>query len=197
MSGSRRLLGLLALAPCALGVLSACSDDQPSGEPAGSSTTTATSTTTSSSIPDATAEEPPTGQSGEDEGLGDTLVYVADLARPDDSGRAAEPAGRVEIRPEGARTLCFDVAADGLGRAIEAVHLQPGRGDGPVVAVDPPAATTDDPATWHDVCVDVDPAVFDALATDPGRFTVDVSGGGEALVGQLRPATIFDLQLSR
>ena len=51
--------------------------------------------------------------------------------------------------------------------------------------------------TWHDVCVDVEPAVFDALATDPGRFTVDVSGGGEVLVGQLRPATIFDLQLSR
>ena len=115
----------------------------------------------------------------------------------DGSGPADEPGGRVEIRPEGEHTLCFDVAADGLGSAIESVHLRTGPSDGPAVAVDPPASTPSDPGTWHDVCVDVDSTVFDSLATDPSRFTVDVSGSDtDALVGQLRPATIFDLRLS-
>ena len=194
MSGSRRLLGLLALAPLALGALGACSDDQPTGEPAGS--TAATPSTSASSVPDATAEEPPADQSAEDEGLGDTLVYVADVAPRDDSGRAAEPAGRVEIRPAATPTLCFDVAAEGLGAAIEAVDLRPGTDGDSVVDVHAPADAANEPDGWRDVCIDVDPAVFDSLATDPGRFTVDVAGGGATLVGQLRPATIFDLTLS-
>ena len=174
-------------------------DDAPAGDDDGGGGGAATTT-----VPDAAAEDPPADAGGEDEGLGDQQVFVADLSGdaevpgPGDAGAT----GRAEIEDGDDGRICVDMVADGLDSGVTAAHIhegEAGASGGPVVTIGDPSATEGATARWTDVCVPVEADVRDRIAADPSAFYVNVHTPAfpdGAVRGQLQAATIFDLTLS-
>ncbi len=210
MSGLPRALGLVALGVVVLGT-PACSrggsdraTSPPSSSDSGSTGTTVAGDPADTTATDAAAEAPPSDQVGEDDGLDDSLVFVADLdgAGPVPGPGDPDAVARVEIVSDPSGALCFDVSATGLGSEATVADVHRGRegeiGDA-VVSAGAPTSSVDGTDTWTHACATADAEVVDELNTDPGAFyadihTVDFEAG--AIRAQLRPATIFDLRLS-
>lgn len=161
------------------------------------------STTTTSTVPDAGAEDAPGESGGEEEGLGDAFVYVAEL-----SGGAEVPgpgddagSGRAELRSSD-DGLCLDMVARGLDSEVADAHIHEapaGQSGGVVIPIGPPTAADGDTDTWTEVCVPVDDELVHRFEVDASQFYVNVhtsSFPDGAVRGQLDYATIFDLELS-
>jgi hypothetical protein len=159
---------------------------------------------TTATVPDAEAEPPPEGAGGEDEGMGDSLVLVAELSGEAEVPGPGDPAGtgRTEIETDVDGDLCFDMVATGLGSEVTDAHIHEGAAavsGGVVIPIGPPTATEGDTDTWTDVCVDVDDAIVERITADPSAFYANVHTaqfGAGAIRGQLQQASIFDLELS-
>lgn len=155
-------------------------------------------------VPDAEAEDPPGQSGGEDEGLGDTTVFVADLSGVTEVPGPGDAAGtgRVEARPADDGRWCFDMVAEGLHGAVADAHIHEGAAGASgdvVIEIGGPTSVEGDVDTWTDVCVAVDVFVEERLLSDPATFyanvhTADFPDG--AIRGQLEEASIFDLTLS-
>lgn len=160
--------------------------------------------TTTSTVVDATAEEPPAASGGQDEGLGDPVVFTADLVGDTEIPGPGSPkaAGRVEIESDVNGDLCFDMVVDDLDAVVVGAHIHqaPAGASGEVVIpIGDPTSTSDGAATWSDVCIDVDDALVQQMSQDPSAFYANVhteTYGDGAVRGQLQSATIFDLTLS-
>ena len=216
-------LRTVAVGAALLAGIAACGDDD-SGDPSAVETTTTTTpetttlettTTTSATAepdettttpaPDVPAEDdPPVDDPGEGDGLGDPLVFVADLVGdteipgPGDAGGS----GRVEIESAVNNEWCIDMEATGLSADVtdSHIHFGPAGNSGDVVIpIGAPTATDGDIDTWTDVCVTVEDPLVAEVIDAPQAFyanihTADFSGG--AIRGQLEPSSIFDLTLS-
>lgn len=154
--------------------------------------------------PDAEAEVPPAESGGEHDGMGDPIVFVADLI-----GGAVVPGpghpeatGRLEIESDVDGNLCFDLRVQGLSSDVihADIHEEAaGERADPVFAIGPPSSVDGDTDVWSDVCEDVDEALVERITHDPAGFSADVHTvdlGSGAIRGQLQLATIFDLTLS-
>ena len=158
--------------------------------------------TTTTTTTEPGAVEPPDG-AGEDEGLGDPLVLVADLTGqaevpgPGDAGGA----GRFELESAGGTTVCIDMVVTGLAAEVTDAHIHEdaaGASGGVVVPIGVPTSSAEGEDRWDDVCIEVDLAVLDRLATDPSGFYANVHSatfGAGAVRGQLALASIFDRTL--
>lgn len=210
----RRLAAALV---CCLTLLAACGDDDDAVDTT-SSTTEADdagdggsdeadegagddeSTTTT----DAGAEDPPDEVGGEDEGLGDPLVFVTNVSGDQEVPGPGDPAasGRAEIESDVDGRLCFDMVVRDLDADVAAAHVHEapaGQSGGVVIDIGTPTATDGDIDTWSDVCVEVAGEVIERMNADPSAFYVNVhtsSYPDGAVRGQLEQATIFDLELS-
>ncbi len=181
--------------------LAGCGDD----DVGGADTTTSTSTTVAdTTATDDSAEDPPSGDPGEDDGLGDPLVFVADLTADtevpgpgDDDG-----AGRIEIESAAVGEWCIDMEVAGLGADVtdSHIHFGPAGNSGDVVIpIGAPTASGGDTETWTDVCVTVADDLVAEIVDAPDAFYANVHTadfGGGAVRGQLESSTIFDLVLS-
>lgn len=206
------------LAAAVLAVPAACGDDDAGGE--SDATGEAAAETTAgddsaagedgaadeppeSSVPDGVAEDPPEG-AGEDEGLGDPVVLLADLVGDaqvpgagDDGGK-----GRFEAESAVAGEFCIDMVVTGLDGAVTGAHVHEGavgQSGGIEVTIGPPTSTDGDTDTWTDVCVSVDEELAEDFVTSTDAFYVDVhteTHPDGAVRGQLVFGTIFDLTLS-
>lgn len=210
----RLLAGALALT--LLGVLGACGDDDDAEAASTTSSTSTdgeagdgdeaegdddTSTTTTTGSDD--AAEPPPDDAGEDDGLGDPLVFIADLTAELEVPGPGDAAGsgRVEIQSATEGEWCIDMEATGLSSDVSDAHIHFGTegvsGD-PVIPIGAPTATEGDTDTWSDVCVAVDEQLAAEIVDAPQAFyanvhTIDHPGG--AIRGQLEPSSLFDLTL--
>lgn len=203
---SLRALGVAAV--LVLG-LTACGDDDTGDVEQSSDTTSETSTTTTVAettitSADDPAEEPPPDDPGEGDGLGDPLVFVADLRGdtevpgPGDDGGS----GRVEIESAVAGEWCFDMEATGLSSDVTDSHIHfgpAGKSGDVVIPIGEPTATEGDTDTWDDVCVTVADDLIAEIIDAPDAFYANIHTadfGGGAIRGQLEAASIFDLTLS-
>ena len=167
-------------------------------EPADDPTTTVSSDRADDPDPD-DPEDP-----GEDDGLGDPLVFVADL-----SGETEVPgpgddsaSGRVEIESAVSGEWCIDMEATGLSAEVTDSHIHfgtAGSSGDVVIPIGAPTAVDGDTDVWDDVCVEVDDDLVAEILDAPQAFyanvhTADFAAG--AIRGQLEAATIFDLELS-
>ncbi len=205
----RTLVAVLAVV-----ALTACGDDdagsadptttQPpettstEAEPADDPTTTVSSDPADDPAPD-DPEDP-----GEGDGLGDPLVFVADLSGetevpgPGDDGAS----GRVEIESAVSGEWCIDMEATGLSAEVTDSHIHfgtAGSSGDVVIPIGAPTALDGDTDVWDDVCVEVDDDLVAEILDAPQAFyanvhTADFAAG--AIRGQLEAATIFDLELS-
>lgn len=208
---SRLLLAVLLL----LGTV-ACGDDDDAGSE--ESTTSADATGSDDtvvdedavpeppdvSVPEVPAGEPPVDGGDEDEGIGDPLVLVADLTAdaevpgPGDAGAT----GRFEAESGTPGELCIDMAVTGLDAEVTDAHIHEGavgEAGGVEVTIGPPTASEGDTDTWTDVCVTVEPGLFEDLQSSTDAFYVNVhtsSFPDGAVRGQLALGTLFDLELS-
>lgn len=216
MSRAPRTIRLLAVLLGLALLAVACGDDDDSAD----DTTTTTSTTSDpgdeASPPDESgtsststtaepgAEDPPGDTGGEDEGLGDPLVFVGTLSGDTEVPGPGDPAGsgRVEIESDVDGELCFDMVATGLGSAVTASHIHEaaaGASGGVVIDIGLPTSSAGDTDTWSDVCVVVADDVIERMNATPSNFYANVhtqTFGQGAVRGQLEQATIFDLTLS-
>lgn len=196
----RSLRRTLLAAVLAIGAAS-CGDDDASED-----TSAAGETTTTESVPDAEAEDPPDGDgdAGEDEGLGDPLVFVADLTGETEVPGPGDDAGsgRIEIESAVNGEWCIDMVAEALSAEVSGAHIHFGpeglSGD-VVIPIGDPTEVADGVDTWSDVCVEVDRDLVDEILSAPDAYyanvhTADFPAG--AVRGQLVAATIFDLTLS-
>jgi hypothetical protein len=207
---SRLLAPLVVLALVAVG----CGDDDAEPQSTGeTSSTTADddttdtsaepSTTTTSTVPDAEAEDAPGESGGEDEGLGDAFVYVAELSGGSEVPGPGDDAGsgRAELRSSD-DGLCIDMVVRGVDSEVTDAHIHEGaagESGGVVIPIGPPTASEGDTNTWTEVCVPVDDELVHRFEVDASRFYANVhttSFPDGAVRGQLDYATIFDLELS-
>lgn len=205
----RRLLGLLA--PLAV-LVAGCGDDDPVDD-AVPTTAPAVATSaddepeTTATTEGAVATETPAAEApegaGEDEGLDDPGLLLADL-----SGGAEVP-GPGDERADGRMeaelvdgSLCADLVVRGLDADVVAAHVHEGAADSsgpPVLDLGVPTTTDGDADTWTDVCLDVDPELVESMAVSPERFYANVHTEpfpDGAVRGQLTLGSIFDRTLS-
>ncbi len=161
--------------------------------------------TTDTTIPtEDPAVDPPDEGAGEDEGLGDPLVFAADLQGDTEVPGPGDPAatGRAEIESGVDGAWCFDMVATGLDSDVTDSHIHAGAAgeSGPVVVgIGPPTESEGDTDRWVDVCIVVADDVQEQITSNPEAFYVNVHSatfGSGAIRGQLQTATIFDLTLS-
>ncbi|WP_436793691.1 CHRD domain-containing protein [Actinospongicola halichondriae] len=160
-----------------------------------------TTTTTPADVP---ADDELPDDPGDDDGRGDPLVFVADLAGdtevpgPGDDGAS----GRVEIESAVAGEWCLDMEATGLSAAVtdSHIHFGPAGSSGDVVIpIGKPTSTDGDTDTWTDVCVTVADDLVAEVIDAPDAFYANIHTadfGGGAIRGQLELSSIFDLTLS-
>lgn len=211
MTARRAVRTLAAL--IAVTALVACGDDD-SGSAATSTTEAPETTTESVPTEDPTttvspdpADEPSPDEPedpGEDDGMGDPLVFVADLTGaaevpgPGDDGAS----GRVEIESAVGGEWCIDMEATGLSADVTDSHIHfgtAGSSGDVVIPIGEPTSVDGDVDVWDDVCVEVGDELAAEILDAPQAFyanihTVDFPPG--AIRGQLEPGTIFDLELS-
>lgn len=209
MTRARPALRTFAVIVVAVLAFAACGDDD-SGDSA-AETTTAPPTTevdrTTTTIPDEPAEDPTPDDPddpGEGDGLGDPLVFVADLTGetevpgPGDDGAG----GRVEIESAVSGDWCFDMEATGLSAEVTDAHIHfgpVGNSGDVVIPIGTPTEVDGDTDVWDDVCVTVEAELVAEILDAPDAFYANVhtaAFGGGAIRGQLEAATIFDLTLS-
>lgn len=217
MSSRSQIFRTVAVVASLLLGLAACGDDDATDEGASTTTTPETTSTTSTTAdePDETTtttaapevpaeEEPSVDDPGEGDGLGDPLVFVADLTGDTEVPGPGDPAGsgRIEIESAVNGEWCIDMQATGLSAGVTDSHIHfgpEGNSGDVVVPIGAPTATDGDTATWDDVCVTVEDSLVAEILDAPQAFyanihTTDFAGG--AIRGQLEASTIFDLTLS-
>ncbi len=188
--------------------LGACDGDD-SDDAADGQTTTSAETrpevpdTPDEPLPEDAAEAPP-DVGDEDEGLGDPLVFIADLTGDTEVPGPGDDAGtgRIEIESAAPGEWCIDMEATGLSSEVTDSHIHfgtEGRSGDVVIPIGAPTETDDDTDTWTDVCVSVEEDLANEVIDAPQAFyanihTVDHPNG--AIRGQLEPSSIFDLTLS-
>lgn len=222
MPSRSRPFRIVAVAAALVLGVAACGDDDDDAEDGTAETTTTTeataTTTTTSDEPDAPDEtttttaapevpaedDPPVADPGEGDGLGDPLVFVADLTGdtevpgPGDDGAS----GRVEIESAVNGEWCIDMEAVGLSADVTDSHIHfgpTGNSGDVVIPIGAPTSTDGDTDTWDDVCVTVEDSLVAEILDAPEAFyanvhTADFAGG--AIRGQLEASSIFDLTLS-
>ena len=195
--------------------VAACGDDDAGDSadvtttaPETTTTTTADQTdetTTTTAAPEVPAEdEPPVDDPGEGDGLGDPLVFVADLTGDTEVPGPGDPdgAGRIEVESAVDGEWCIDMEATGLSADVtdSHIHFGPAGNSGDVVIpIGAPTSVDGSTDTWDDVCVTVEDSLVAEVLDAPQAFyanihTADFAGG--AIRGQLEASTIFDLTLS-
>ena len=212
---ARRAVRLLVALLTAFALI-ACGDDDAGGDDAGPTTPEAPeSTTTEAEAPDETtttvspdpAEDPAPDDPedpGEGDGLGDPLVFVAELTGetevpgPGDDGAT----GRVEVESAVSGEWCIDMEATGLSADVTDSHIHfgtAGSSGDVVIPIGEPTATDGDTDVWDDVCVEVEDELVAEILDAPQAFYANIHTadfGAGAIRGQLAAATIFDLELS-
>lgn len=162
-------------------------------------------TTTTTAAPEIPAEDdPPVDDPGEGDGLGDPLVFVADLTGDTEVPGPGDPdgSGRIEIESAVNGEWCIDMVATGLSASVtdSHIHFGPAGNSGDVVIpIGEPTSSDGDTDTWDDVCVTVEDSLVAEILDAPEAFYANVHTGdyaGGAIRGQLEASTIFDLTLS-
>lgn len=196
--------------------LVACGDDDDGGEvtdptttevPESTTTEAATPAETTTTVSPDPADEPAPDDPedpGEADGMGDPLVFVADLTGDTEVPGPGDDAatGRVEIESAVSGEWCIDMEATGLSADVTDSHIHfgtAGSSGDVVIPIGRPTATDGDTDVWDDVCVEVDDELVAEILDAPQAFyanvhTAEFAGG--AIRGQLEAATIFDLELS-
>ena len=216
-SRAQRFRTVAVVASLLVGVAACGGDDEDATDATttttGESTTTAAvvdedepdETTTTMAAPEEPAvEDPPVEDPGEGDGLGDPLVFVADLTGDTEVPGPGDPdgAGRIEIESAVNGEWCIDMEATGLTADVtdSHVHFGPAGNNGDVVIpIGEPTSTDGDTDTWDDVCVSVEDSLVAEILDAPEAFYANIHTSefpAGALRGQLEAATIFDLTLS-
>lgn len=210
MSRLIRVLFALVLATA----LAACGDDD-AGDEAASSTTgvdttttrepvTTSETTTSSTPAGDGAEDPPETEVPADEGMGDPLVFAADLTGDTEVPGPGDPhgTGRIEIESTDVGEWCIDMEVVDLASTVVDAHIHfgpAGRAGDVVIPIGAPTATSGDTDTWTDVCVTVEERLVNEVLASPDSFYANVHTERHpdgAVRGQLALSSIFELELS-